>query len=61
MEDAAFNRDRLRTVLPHLQARYLEVVEAEALARWLPQREVAKARRDAAAPRLSELYIAFLK
>jgi hypothetical protein len=34
MEDAAFTRDRLRTVLPRLQARLQQVQAAEYAARW---------------------------
>jgi hypothetical protein len=36
MEDAAFTRDRLRIVLPRLQARLKRVVASEYAARWGP-------------------------
>jgi hypothetical protein len=60
-DDAGFRRDRLRSALPPLQGRYREVVAAEESGRWLPQHEAAKARRDALAARLPELYVPFLK
>ena len=34
MEDTAFTRDRLKTLLPRLETRYREIAEAEALASW---------------------------
>src|SRR5262245_2311023 len=34
MEDAAFTRDRLRTLLPRLQTKHKEVADAEALTAW---------------------------
>ena len=37
MEDAAFMRDRLKTLLPRLQTRYREIADAEALAAWRPK------------------------
>ena len=60
MEDAAFIRDRLRNVLPRLQARYREVVAAEDLARWVPEYERTKATRDQLAAKLCELYVPFV-
>jgi hypothetical protein len=60
MEEAAFRRDRLRTSLPRLQARYRDVAAAEELARWLPRRDAAQARRDELSLRLRELYVEFV-
>ena len=34
MDDAAFTRDRLKTLLPRLEARYREIDEAEIPAAW---------------------------
>ena len=34
MEDAAFTRDRLKTLLPRLQTKHREVADAEALTAW---------------------------
>src|SRR5262245_20547779 len=34
MEDAAFTRDRLKTLLPRLQTKHKEVADAEALTAW---------------------------
>jgi hypothetical protein len=56
MEDAAFTRDRLRTVLPRLHARLKEVEAAEYLARWKPAYERVKADRDALAAEMREVY-----
>ena len=56
MEDAAFTRDRLRTVLPRLQARLKQVEAAEYLARWEPDYEQVKAVRDALAAEMREVY-----
>ncbi len=61
MQAAEFARDRLRNVLPRLQARLTELREAEEFARWLPQREAAKARADALAAKLGELYRPFVE
>lgn len=61
MENAAFTRDRLRTVLPRLQQRHREVAAAEELARWLPQHDVAEARRNGLALKLHELYLGFVE
>jgi hypothetical protein len=46
MEDAAFTRDRLRNVLPRLQARLTELQAAEYAAWWEPDFEQVEARRD---------------
>ncbi len=61
MQAAEFARERLRKVLPRLQARLTVVGEAEEFADWLPQREEAKARRDLLATRLGELYRPFIE
>lgn len=60
MEDAAFICGRLRAALPRLQARLNEVRSEEELARWLPQREAAKAYVDELAAKLGELYRPFV-
>src|SRR6516162_253429 len=52
MDAATFARDRLRTVLPRLQARHRETVAAEKYARWLPSYEAAKAKQEALADEL---------
>ena len=59
MQAAEFRRDRLRTLSPRLQMRLRQVRAEEELARWLPQHEAAKARRDALAEKLCELYVPF--
>ncbi len=46
MEDAAFTRDRLRNVLPRLQARLTELQAAEYAARWEVDFTEVEARRD---------------
>jgi hypothetical protein len=47
MEDAAFTRDRLRTVLPRLQERLQQVQAAEYAARWEADfEEVGTTQRD---------------
>jgi hypothetical protein len=56
MEDAAFTRERLRTVLPRLQTRLKQVDAAEYLARWEPDYEQVKAVRDALAAEMREVY-----
>jgi hypothetical protein len=56
MEDAAFTRDRLRTVLPRLRTRLKEMKAAEYLARWEPDYEQVKAARDALAAEMREVY-----
>jgi hypothetical protein len=47
MEDAAFTRDRLRTMLPRLHARLKEVEAAEYAAQWEPEFKRVEAQRDA--------------
>jgi hypothetical protein len=56
MEDAAFMRERLRTVLPRLQERYQEVVAQEYLARWREDYEALKIKRDELAAEFREIY-----
>ena len=45
MEDAAFTRDRLKTLLPRLETRYQEVADAEALAAWQAEAAELQERR----------------
>jgi hypothetical protein len=59
MDAATFARDRLRTVLPRLQARHRETVAEEQYARWLPSYEAAKAKQEALADELERLYRPF--
>ena len=47
MLSGEFARDRLRTVLPRLQARYEEVTAAEYQVRWQADYEAVKAQHDA--------------
>jgi len=56
MEDAAFTRDRLRTVLPRLQARLSEVKAAEYAARWESDFRQVEARRDELANEYAATY-----
>jgi hypothetical protein len=56
MEDAAFTRERLRTVMPRLQTRLKQVKAAEYLAGWGPEYERLKAVRDALAAEMKEIY-----
>jgi hypothetical protein len=56
MEDAAFMRDRVRTVLPRLHARLKQVVTAEYAARWEPDFKRVEADRDALAAEMREIY-----
>lgn len=56
MEDAAFTRDRLNTVLPRLRQRLDEVAATEYAAEWEPEFERVKARRDELARECAELY-----
>jgi hypothetical protein len=56
MEDAGFIRDRLRNVLPRLQARLTELHAAEYAARWEPDFEQVQAQRDELAQGYAELY-----
>jgi hypothetical protein len=54
--DAAFARDRLRTVLPKLKARLKQVVAAEYAAQWEPEFKRVEAQRDALATEMREVY-----
>ena len=45
MEDAAFMRDRLKTLLPRLETRYREIADAEALSAWTAEADGLQARR----------------
>ncbi len=56
MQAAEFSRDRLRTVLPRLQAKHKEVKEQEHAAAWTADYAAVKVRRDAAAEQLRERY-----
>jgi hypothetical protein len=56
MEDAAFTRDRLNTVLPRLRQRLDEVAATEYAARWEPDFERVKARSDDLARECAERY-----
>ena len=59
MDAATFARDRLRTVLPRLQARHREAIAAENYARWLPSYEAVKAKQSALADELERVYRPF--
>jgi hypothetical protein len=56
MEDAAFTRDRLRTVLPRLHERLRQSQEGEYLAQWRISYEALEVKRDALATQLRDLY-----
>lgn len=56
MEDAAFRYERLRSLLPRLQARYEKVVAAEEGAEWKARYHLLKRERDALANELLEVY-----
>jgi hypothetical protein len=60
MEDAAFRRDRLSTVLPRLQERYHEVAALEYRARWQGDYEALTVKRDQLATELREVYPDFV-
>ena len=47
MQDAEFSRDRLKTLLPRLQARYEQLQAKEYEARWYAKLEEVEAKRDA--------------
>ena len=61
MEDAAFTRDRLRTVLPRLQQKFTEVEAAEYAARWDPDFKQVEAERDELAAEFREKYPRLVK
>ena len=54
MNDAEFICNRLRTMLPRLQARYTDVEAQEYLARWKADRDDVEKLRDAAAAEFSK-------
>jgi hypothetical protein len=60
MEDAAFMRDRLRTVLPRLQQRLNELRAAEHVARWEPDFRQVEAKRDELAQEYAAIYPKFV-
>jgi hypothetical protein len=60
MEDAAFMRDRLRTVLPRLQQRLNELRAAEHVARWEPDFRQVEAKRDELAQEYAATYPKFV-
>jgi len=59
MEDAAFTRERLKTLLPRLQARHQEMEAQEYLTQWRADYEALKIKRDALAAELREVYPVF--
>jgi hypothetical protein len=59
MNAATFARDRLRAILPRLQARRRERVAAEKYARWLPSYEAVKTKQAALAEELERVYRPF--
>src|SRR5262245_51539796 len=59
MEDAAFTRDRLRTVLPRLEQRHAKVQRAEEKARWVADYDAVSARVEALAEELRDTYPPF--
>jgi chromosome segregation ATPase len=56
MEDAAFGRDRLRTVLPRLQRLLKEVEAEEYAAAWEAEYKRVKVIQDELAAEMSEVY-----
>jgi hypothetical protein len=56
MEDAAFTRDRLRTVLPKLHKLLKQVEHEEYVAQWEPDYETVKAVRDQLAVEMRKVY-----
>jgi hypothetical protein len=56
MENAAFTRDRLRTVLPRLHVRLKQAEAAEYVAKWKPDFKRVEAQRDALAAEMRETY-----
>jgi hypothetical protein len=56
MTEAAFMRERLRTVLPRLQQRYQEVMAHEYHAQWEKDFETVKVKHDALAAEFREVY-----
>jgi len=56
MEDAAFRSERLRSLLPRLQARYEQAAAAEEREQWKRRYETLKIRRDALSAELVRVY-----
>ena len=56
MEDAAFTRDRLRTVLPRLRDRLREVQATEYAAAWEPEFKLVEAQRNELAKEFTSTY-----
>lgn len=56
MEDAAFTRDRLRTVLPRLQQRLKELQAEESWTQWRTDYEAQKVKRDTLAKEFRDIY-----
>src|SRR5262249_46804121 len=59
MEDAAFVRDRLCTVMPRLEQRHAKAQRAEEKARWVAQYDALVPRVDALAEELRDTYCQF--
>ena len=59
MEDAAFTRERVKTLLPRLQARYQEVQAQGYLTEWRSDYEKLKGKRDGLADELRTIYPEF--
>ena len=59
MEDAAFAADRLRTMLPKLQAKYRVVAARETYAEWASTFEALVPKHAAAAAKLKAIYTEF--
>jgi hypothetical protein len=58
-DDAIYRLERLRAALPPLQARHTELRTAERRADWRKQYATVKAKRDAAASNLKDIYTEF--
>ncbi len=61
MQTAAFAAERLKTLLPRIQARYQEAQAQELLAQWRIDYERLKVERDKLAEELREIYPVFEK
>jgi hypothetical protein len=61
MASAEFARERLRKVLPRLQARCREIADAEYFKKWHAEYETLKARRDGLAIEFRETYPAVVE
>jgi hypothetical protein len=53
--------DRLKAALPKLHTHHQQIVALEAFAAWLPRHKRVKARRDALAVKMRELYTQFVE